>query len=204
MPIGTKLFGDWQKGSSSLKNLKDNFPAAAKMAMMQEAHFLRSEIVKGLDAQAPAGEDLKPLSPLTIAARKFAGFKGDKALIRRADMRNSITVKPTGAGVFVGILRTAKNKGGQSLVNLAKLHEEGGGPYVVPITTKSRRWYHAMLAKAGIAGPAGVGTEHGGGATVAIIKIPARPFMGPVFNKFGTPDAVRGRFFANVARLMNG
>lgn len=46
-----------------------------------------SSIKKAINSQ----EGLKPLAPATIAAREAQGFKGKKALLRTAQMRNAIT-----------------------------------------------------------------------------------------------------------------
>jgi hypothetical protein len=195
---GVSLFGDWGKAKAILGNLEQKFEAAADRAMMQEAQFLRGEIVKYMREGA-----ILPLDAKTIAVRAFIGFKGTKPLIHSADMRNSIQVTRLGKQVFVGILRTAKSKGGKDLANIAQMMEEGA-TVVVPITAKSRRFYHAALAAAGIALPKMHGAGGGGGVAIAVVHIPARPFMGPVFEKHAKPEDVRARFFARMAELFKG
>ena len=201
---GVKLFGDWGKAAAILGSLDKRFQAAAKRAMLQEAQFLRGEIVKGIRDQAPGGQPFAPLAKSTLATRKFRGFGGTKALMVRGDLRNSIVVKAVadGQAVFVGVLRSAKGKNGQSLVDVARLMEEGGGPFLVPITPKSSRFYHAAMRKAGISIPSTHGG--GGGVAVAIVRIKARPFLAPVFAQHGQPNKVRERFFLRLANLFMG
>lgn len=203
MAYGVSLFGDWKAAELICNTMSDKWQRAAKKAMLAEGQFLRKKVIEGIDTQAPGGVALKPLSPITMAIRAFEGFKGTKALVRRADMRNSIVSVPVsgGAGVFVGVLRSAKSKTGKDLVNVAKMQEEGA-TIVVPITPKSRRFFHAALAKAGLEVPKS-GPSHGGVA-IAIIRIPPRPFLAPVFDAYGKPDDVRARFFARVAVSMGG
>lgn len=195
------LFGDWKKAKEITGSMAERWQRLAGQAVLKEANYLRGKIVAGLREQAPGGQAFKPLSPLTLAVRSFVGFKGTKALIRRGDLRNAIVVKHEGEGAntsaFVGVLRTASGKGGESMVNVAEENEFGAGPIVVPITPKSRRFYFAALAHAGIEPPASAGGA-GAGLAVAIVRIPARPFMRPVFAKECTPEAVRLRFYQHV------
>ena len=190
--FAVKLVGDWGKALRICGSMMQKLEQTQKRAVLQEAHFLRGEVVKGIREGAPGGKEFKPLSPETLAIRKFEGFGGTKPLIRRGDLRNSIVVKSVGDMVFVGVLRTARGKDGQALVNVAETHEFGRGPFVVPITPKSRRFYHAALAKAGLASKGG--GHGGGGVAVAIVTIPARPFLTPVFEKFCAPDQIKARF----------
>lgn len=197
------MFGDWSKAAKVTGSMQQKWEAASKRAVLQEAHYLRGQIVTGLRDGSPGGETFKPLSPITLATRAFAGFKGTKPLVRKADMRNAIAVTNVPGGVFVGILRSAKSADGKELHNIAEMHENGAGPIVIPITPKSRRFYFAALAHAGIDPPASAG-GHGPGLAVAIVRIPARPFMGPVFRKDGKPELVRVRFFRSVSQAMGG
>jgi hypothetical protein len=200
---GLSLFGDWEKAKEIVEDMGERWKEATTEAVLAEANFLRAKIVEGMREQAPGGAKYKPLSPLTLAVRSFAGFKGSKALIRSGDLRNAVVVKKLSDGAFVGVLRTAQGKGGENLVSVAEENEFGAGPIVIPITPKSRRFFHAALAHAGIAPPASAGGS-GGGLAIAIVRIPARPTFGPVFEKFAKPDDVRARFYHHVAHGMKG
>jgi hypothetical protein len=173
---------------------------AIDKAVLQEAQFFRTKIVEGLREQAPGGQPFAPLAPTTLAIRRFRGFKGTKALMVRGDLRNSITVVRQPGGVFVGVLRTARGKGGQSLVNVAAVHEFGSRPITIKLTPKARRFLHAAFRAAGLDAPASDRPATG----IAVIKVPARPFLRPVFEKYGDAEEVSKRFLDRVARNLGG
>lgn len=184
--------GDWARARRLLTAAPQRLQAALGTAVRQEAHALRNEIVQGLTSQSPGGEALKPPSPLTIAARQLEGFSGSKALIVRGDLRNSITVIVQGDEAFIGVSRSARSKDGASMMDLAKLHEFGGPPVVIPMTPKMRRFLFALLRQAGKE-PTG-----GNGRGVIVVQVPARPFLRPAFDKFR--EGASRRFLERVAR----
>ena len=184
--------GDWARARRLLTAAPQRLQAAVSAAVRQEAHALRNEIVQGLTSQAPGGETLKPPSPLTIAARQLEGFGGSKALIVRGDLRNSITVTVQGDEAFIGVSRSARSKDGASMMDLAKLHEFGGPPVIIPMTPKMRRFLFALLRQAGKE-PTG-----GSGRGVIVVQVPARPFLRPAFDKFR--EGASRRFLERVAR----
>ena len=184
--------GDWARARRLLTAAPQRLQAAIGTAVRQEAHALRNEIVQGLTSQAPGGEPLKPPSPLTIAARQLEGFSGSKALIVRGDLRNSITVIVQGDEAFIGVSRSARSKDGASMVDLAKLHEFGGPPVIIPMTPKMRRFLFALLRQAGKE-PTG-----GSGRGIIVVQVPARPFLRPAFDKFR--EGATRRFLERVAR----
>jgi phage gpG-like protein len=184
--------GDWARARRLLTAAPQRLQAAIGTAVRQEAHALRNEIVQGLTSQSPGGEPLKPPSPLTIAARQLEGFGGSKALIVRGDLRNSITVIVQGDEAFIGVSRSTRSKDGASMVDLAKLHEFGGPPVIIPMTPKMRRFLFALLRQAGKE-PTG-----GNGRGVIVVQVPARPFLRPAFDKFR--EGASRRFLERVAR----
>jgi len=184
--------GNWARARRLLTAAPQRLQAAIGTAVRQEAHALRNEIVQGLTRQAPGGEPLKPPSPLTIAARELEGFGGTKSLIVRGDLRNSITVVVQGDEAFIGVSRSARSKDGASMVDLAKLHEFGGAPVIIPMTPKMRRFLFALLRQAGKE-PTG-----GSGRGVIVVQVPARPFLRPAFDKFR--EGAGRRFLERVAR----
>ena len=185
--------GDWARARRLLTAAPQRLQAAIGTAVRQEAHALRNEIVQGLTSQAPGGETLKPPSPLTIAARQLEGFGGSKALIVRGDLRNSITVIVQGDEAFIGVSRSARSKDGASMVDLAKLHEFGGPPVIIPMTPKMRRFLFALLRQAGKE-PTG-----GSGRGVIVVQVPARPFLRPAFDKFR--EGASRRFLRSPCRV---
>jgi phage gpG-like protein len=184
--------GDWARARRLLTAAPQRLQAAIGTAVRQEAHALRNEIVQGLTSQAPGGETLKPPSPLTIAARQLEGFGGSKALLVRGDLRNSITVIVQGDEAFIGVSRSARSKDGVSMMDLAKFHEFGGPPVIIPMTPKMRRFLFALLRQAGKE-PTG-----GSGRGVIVVQVPARPFLRPAFDKFR--EGASRRFLERIAR----
>jgi len=187
--------GDWALARRILAGGGARLKGAISTALKQEAQGLRKEIVEGITKQAPGGQAFTPLAATTIAARQIKGFGGSKALIRRGDLRNSITVVGDEDQVFVGVLRKARGKGGSSLANVAEVHEFGAGPFVVPMTPKMRRFLFALLKKAGVEP-----SSSGGGKGVVVIQIPPRPFLRPAFEAF--KKGVQKRFLGRIARAI--
>jgi hypothetical protein len=170
--------GDWARARRLITGGAERLQDAVRVALRQEAHVLRNQIVQGLTNQAPGGEPLRPPAPLTLAARELQGFGGTKALLVRGDLRNSIAVIVDGDDVFIGIRRSARSSEGERLVNLAELHELGGPPTIIPITPKMRRFLFALLRQAGQA-PTG-----GSGRGVVVVQVPPRPFLRPAFQAY--------------------
>ncbi len=193
--------GDWQLARRLVSSAQRRVEGALEKAVLQEAQFFRTKIVEGLREQSPGGQALKPVAPTTLAIRRFRGFKGTKALLVHGDLRNSIAVVKESGGAFVGVLRSAKGASGQPLVNVAAVHEFGSRPIVVKLTPKVRRFLHAAFREAGLDSPRGDGPSTG----IAVIKVPARPFLRPVFERYGgNPEEVSRRFLGRVSRLLGG
>jgi phage gpG-like protein len=196
------LTGDWYVARRILANAPRRVRAAIDQAVLQEAHFMRGKIVEGLRDQEPGGRPFRPLADSTLKVRAFKRFRGTKALIVRGDLRNSITVQREREGAFVGVLRTARGRGGQPLANIAELNEFGSRPIVIRITPKMRRFLAAALGGGGT----GTGGGGGGGAPgIIVVQIPARPFIRPVQDKyFGDRAEVRQRFLGRIATILGG
>jgi len=194
--------GDWDKVQQVLQRTPEKLAAATKKALLQEGEFFRGKIVEGLRDQSPGGQAFKALSPLTVAARKLKGFGGSKALIRRGDLRNAVTVKEQAGKVFVGVLRQAAGSDGKPIANIAAMNEYGAGPIIIRITDRMRRFLGVLFRKAGFPSQ-----SKGSKASVGIvvIRIPPRPFIAPVWQKWGQPAEQLGqRFAARLAKLMGG
>jgi hypothetical protein len=176
--------------------LPERLQKATDTALRQEAQLLRSEVVKGLTSQAPGGKAFEPLAGNTLAARRLSGFRGTKALLRRGDLRNAVAAMVQDGRAFVGVPRKARGRDGARLADVAKLNEFGSDPIVIPITPKMRRFLFALRRAGGTARM----TDGSGVPGVVVTRIPARPFLRPVFEQFRR-DGSR-RFLTRVARLM--
>ena len=176
---------------------------AAKLAMRRQAQFARRMIVEGIRKQAPGGQKFKPLSATTIAIRKIRGFRGTKALIVRGDLRNSITVKETATGAFIGILKSARSRDGSRLVNVGLALEEGR-TFIMRATPKMLALLHKAFREGGASGSGSTSGSTASGS-ILIIKIPARPFVEPVFKKhFSDAKKTRFRVLLEMARILKG
>ncbi len=176
--MASRRTGDWARARELLSTTSGRLKGAVETALKQEAHALRNEVVRGLTAQAPGGDPIRPPAPLTLAARHLKGFGGTKSLLVRGDLRNAISVITADDEVFVGVLRTAKSSTGESLADVAQLQEFGGPPVIIPITPKMRRFLAVLFKRAGVT-PTG-----GSGRGVVVTQVPARPFLRPAFEKF--------------------
>lgn len=198
--VDVKKIGPWSRVGKLLAAAPRRMQAAFDKALLQEAQFLRTKIVEGIREQAPGGRAFTPLAPTTLAIRQFRGFRGTKALIVQGDLRNSITVIKDGDRVFVGVLRTARNRAGRSLVDIAALQEYGSRPIVLRLTLRARAFLHAAFRHAGLDGPSSGQPSTG----IAVIQIPARPFLAPVFEKYAQPEQISRRFLERVAAQLRG
>lgn len=200
MKVTITKTGAWVAAQGALAT---NISQQVRTALQQEAEFMADKVREALK-QGPH----TPLSPLTLRARRLGiggkKFRGTKPLFRTGDLYNSIAATPdaTGDAFFVGITRSARAKNGESLVRLADVHERGR-TIVMKMTPKMIRFLFGVLLK-GVArgGGGGTGGPVGGGTKLLVIHIPARPFIGPAFAKWG-PTSLE-RFRNNLAAELKG
>lgn len=181
--------GDWGRAQAFVTTGPTRVDAALKVAIRREAEGFRKGVVQGIANQAPGGKQFKPLSPRTLALRRFQGFKGKKALSRRGDLRKSVKVTTVPGGFFVGILRTARSTSGDSLVNIAAV-QEFGATVVMRMTVKMKKFLAMVFSQAGLSAPASPATA-GAHSRVIIIRIPPRPFLQPVADKLRGGSSAR-------------
>ena len=120
--MSVKKTGDWALARRLLSGSPAKLKAAVGMALKPEAHLLRKEIVQGITKQAPGGKPFKPLSPLTLAARKMKGRGGTKALMVRGDLRNAIVVVVRGDEAYVGGPRKARGQDGKAVCGVQDVY----------------------------------------------------------------------------------
>lgn len=202
--LGGFLFGDWAVVLKTLANAPRDFKEAKHVALLQEAEFFRARMLEGLREQAPGGKAFKPLSQSTLIMRKFLGIRGTKALLQRGDLRNSIHVTDmfgVNEAVFVGILRTAKGPKGESLVDVAEINENGSKPIVIRITPQMQKFLMMIWRQSPYGNRMGPPKASTG---IIVVQIPARPFMAPVFEKYGGTEEASRRFAERFAKQMKG
>lgn len=193
-------YGKWSEVFKTLGSAPRDIAEAKRKVLLQEAQFLRTKILEGLREQAPGGEKFKELSPQTIAIRKFMGFKGTKALMKRGDLRNAVAVVDMGDTIFIGVPRTAKGAGGQNLVDVAELNEYGGKPHVIKMTPKMSALLHAAFREAGLPKK----DPHAPVTGIVVVQVPARPFIRPVMEQYGRATDVEKRMADRLQKLMKG
>ncbi|MCG8416636.1 MAG: phage virion morphogenesis protein [Proteobacteria bacterium] len=190
--------GKWNEARRILRTAQTQFRRARMQATRQEALALKREIVLGLTSGKPGGRRLAPLESSTVATRRARRIRGTKPLLARGDLRRSISVVVTPTGdAFIGILRTATNRRGEKLVDVATVHEFGK-TVVVPLTPASRRFLMATLRTAEIR-PEQTGAGETG---IVVVRIPARPFLRPAFKQFSR--RAKDRFLRRIAGALTG
>lgn len=171
------------EAAAQLKAGGSRLTKAIDLSVRQQAELMRADIIQGITRQAPAGKQFKGLSRLTLAIRKLRGFHGTKILIQSATLRNSVKVHKAAPGAyFVGILRGARGAGGRYVSEIATM-QEFGHTYVVRITPKMRAFLMKAMRLARMLrhrDPGQAGFKGSLGKKVMTVKIPARPFIGPV------------------------
>jgi len=195
MTIRVTLTPGWHNGERMMRQFPKLFPIAIKMALVQEAHFIRNKMVTSLSSGWPGH------SPLTLIIRRARGSSGGKMLVESASMRNAITVVPIAGGVFVGVKRgRGTGRGGKDAVDIAKIHHTGARATQV-MTDRQRRFLFAMLKKAGR--PPNPKNPGGGGKAMSIY-IPPRPFITRALTRHALPAMLRPRLRRRVAKNMRG
>ncbi len=192
---GISFEGDWDEATGAAAVILTSLLDAA---VAQEAEFLASKIRNGLLAGGPGGARFRPHSPLTLAIAAASGRPhGGKVLIASGGLVGSIGVVEFAGGYFIGVKRGAKAGGGKwDAVDLANLHENGAA-WSKPMTLRQRRWLMMMLKKAGI-------RPSGGGGGVLRVRLPPRPFVGPVIKEFGGKAQVARRIYKRIGDMAQG
>lgn len=194
--------GSWSAAVGHLAKTAQRIDGSLQRAVLKEAHYLRTLAVQGITRQAPGGSPIRSLAQLTLAKRHMLRFGGTKALLVRADLRNSIAVVLRHSGAFVGVSRTARDSQGHSLLNVAEVQEYGfRQPRVVRLTPRMRWFLMALLRRAGV--PRKRRSEAvGGHSRVVVLSVPPRPFMQPAWDKFS--HGLHERMLRHLGELARG
>lgn len=197
--MSVKLVGDWRKAGNITRRMTSQFQRASKVVVNTEAQLLKIKMIEGLKSGSPGGKRMAATSPTTLAVRKFKGGKGgSRPMDASGGLRRSLQVKKLGQDVFVGVVGS---KGGAKYAQML----EDGAVFSVKITKRSRRFLMAVFRKfgGGPARPGGTSGQQGsGGTSIAIIRIPPRPFIAPVVEKEARPSDVKKRANRTLAAAM--
>lgn len=197
--ITMRKVGDWNKLALILDRAPGRSAFAMRQVVLQEAEFFRGQLVKNITSSGKlAGKPFEPNKPSTIASKG-----SNKPLIDSGALVQSVAVIERGRTVFVGVNRKTKGKqkrgkGGQfakgfNMVDIAELHEFGK-VINIRVTPAMLRFLHAKFAREGRGGGGGTGKLVVGG--ILVIRIPARPFIGPVIEMLYSNT---GQFLARIA-----
>lgn len=144
--MAVKRFGDWTKARAKLTNNPGSrLVVSLQQATIKNALLLVREIQRGIVSQSPGG---KPFVELAESTKQRKG--SSKALIDTGFLVNSITQKIMADKAFVGLLRTAVNKDGESLVNIGAVMEFGATinhPNGATIIIPPRPFLHPVMEK---------------------------------------------------------
>jgi hypothetical protein len=196
--------GQWQQANGTFDAAATGMASAINAAVTLEAHRARRECIQGISSGAPGGKKFTPLKETTKAVRRATrGTKKPLPMQETGEYKRAIVVEsiPSEMVAFCGILRRAKTADGKSLANVAEVHEFGAGPFGVPITDKSRRFFFWAMAQGGLAVD-----QESSGAAAFVITIPARPVFGPVWDKMRSGSkkriqaAIQQRLFGKYGR----
>jgi hypothetical protein len=149
-------------------------------AIAQEAHHMQRAIIQTFTQQGAGRVRWAPLSEMTLALRRRRRFAGTKALIDRGDLRRSIKVRKA----------TGRDAGG-------RFTSGGGASYFIGVHRTERAADGGPLVN--------IAVIHEQGARIKIFgkspaRIPARPFIAPVWEKEGQKSAER--IFENFRRTV--
>lgn len=193
-------FDDPHDISGNLRKMPIIIKNSMERALTKEAMVLVRAIRTGIRTQAPAGQRFKPLAASTIAMKGSS-----KALIDKGDLLASINTKNLSFGKrsiarFVGVHRTAINKNGHNLANIAEIHEFGTKAYTIPVTPKLRAWWAAMAAKGIFAARLSKNT-----AVIRHPGVPERPFLRPPFEKWqdGFDDRINALVLVELQKKLD-
>lgn len=119
----SELTGSWKKASYVVENLDKLIKAPLIKATAKNALLVEAALVKHIQNQDLGWAALNP------AYKKFKEKKklSSHILIATSTLLNSVTTQiiEGGMAAFVGVLRTAKGKGGRKEVMIAAVHEYG-------------------------------------------------------------------------------
>lgn len=130
-------YGDWDDLRKILDNMADERKLGQHLQTATEANAAdaQREIVQGIQSQR--WSDWPPLAESTVQSKlrqgrhKSAG--GIKTLIDTGQLINNITYKiQDGFTAVVGVMKGARRKGGEDLVNIAEVHEFGSRDGKIP------------------------------------------------------------------------
>ena len=186
--IKVRLDGDWEGAKRVMMRAPSRARKAIDRGLGLAGHYMVQQIVQGM-------RDLKPpLAASTTRTRRLKGgrgARGTKPLIKTGELRNSITVVRGTGEVFVGVPASSGK------FRLAAIHENGA-TFMLRLTDKMRAFLFGVLFKnrtsSGRTGLLKFG--------IVFVRIPPRPFIGPVMDNVEHQHAALALFEKTVAKAL--
>jgi hypothetical protein len=185
------LEGDWGLADEMLDELANRalMFRAVDDVVAAEAKFAAKEIRRGIRTQAPGGKPFPPLAPSTLVSRQVAGISGSDRLIGSGTLMRSITSKKVGQGKhWAGVPN--KVVAGRNLAQVAEMNERGST--IRQTVTKAMQGF----LEATFDGAPALGST-------ITIRIPASPFIQPVFDAVFTGARVERRIRGRMTKRVN-
>lgn len=123
-----KKFGNWNLAGRFINNLKSDIEESNRVTLQRISIKARDTAVKHLRNQ-----DLGwvSLAPETRRRKQNKGLS-EKTLIATSSYFQSITAFSTSTHAYAGVKKTAKNKDGEIIADIAKVHEYGSKTRNIP------------------------------------------------------------------------
>lgn len=191
------LTGKWGAADALLLGMStpQRWQAAWEKAATREAHRLRGLMIDAFQKGGPSGAKWPPLATFTQLLSRVRGRGDRRPLTYHGDLRNSIQVVKERDAIFVGTHRKAKGRDGEDLVNIAMIHNYGTKTYSVRVTAKMRKFFMWLFIETG-----GQIKPLAKSTSYIVVKIPARPWVEPIWDSEG--DNVAGNIADAVVRDM--
>jgi hypothetical protein len=126
--MSVRRFGDINKVDSLFRNLVNNMTTAER-AILKEVSLKAEQLAVDRIKSQPS--EWKALSPSYYKWKVDKGFS-EKTLIKTSSMIQSITSGVDGLVGYAGVTKTARNKDGESVANIAAVHEYGSVKMNIP------------------------------------------------------------------------
>jgi hypothetical protein len=126
--MSVRRFGDINKAESLFRNLVNNMTKAER-AILKEVSLKAEQLAVDRIKSQPS--EWKALSPSYLQWKISKGYS-ENMLIKTSSMIQSITSGVDGLTGYAGVTKTARNKEGESVANIAAVHEYGSVKMNIP------------------------------------------------------------------------
>lgn len=188
-----KKVGEWAILTKLLRNVVRRTSKGIRRAIARESLRYMRAMTLGIVRGAPGGQRFRELAKITVALK---GGKS-KPLIDRSDLLRSIKSKSVGLfSYFAGIHRKERGRTGKMLANIGEIHEFGVPLIIQKVTFGQHKFFRGLVRRGLMAFAPRIGS-------IIMIRIPARPFVGPVYRIMapGTPKRVMRDFLGEIGIL---